>query len=83
MALALAATLAIITSAVLPAGAGQLADERAEAQALADKIAALGQQEAALGERYDAGVADLQLADARVSAAARPWPRPRWGRPKR
>ncbi len=71
MALALAATFAIIASAVLPAGAGQLADERAEAQALADKIAALGQQEAALGERYDAGVVNLQLADARVAAAAR------------
>lgn len=70
-ALALAATLAIIASTVLPAGAGQLADERAEAQVLADKISALGQQEAALGERYDAGVVDLQLADARVSAAAR------------
>jgi cell wall-associated NlpC family hydrolase len=71
VALALAAALAIIASTVLPAGAGQLANERAEAQALADKIAALGQQEAALGERYDAGVVALQLANARVRAAAR------------
>ncbi|MGA3219770.1 MAG: C40 family peptidase [Acidimicrobiales bacterium] len=71
VALALAAALAIIASTVLPAGAGQLANERAEAQVLADKIAALGQQEAALGERYDAGVVALQLANARVRAAAR------------
>ena len=69
--LAFAATLAVIGSMVVPAGAGQLANERAEAQALADKIAALGQQEAALGEQYDAGVANLALADARVRAAAR------------
>jgi cell wall-associated NlpC family hydrolase len=71
LALAFAATLAVIASMVVPAGAGQLANERAEAQALADKIAALGQQEAALGEQYDAGVANLALADARVRAAAR------------
>ena len=71
VALALAATLAIIASTVLPAGAGQLANERAEAQELANRIAALGQQEAALGERYDAGVVALQLANARVRAAAR------------
>ena len=63
--------LAVIASMVVPAGAGQLANEHAEAQALADKIAALGQQEAALGEQYDAGVANLALADARVRAAAR------------
>jgi cell wall-associated NlpC family hydrolase len=71
LALAFAATAAVIVSMVVPAGAGQLANERAEAQVLADKIAALGQQEAALGEQYDAGVASLALADARVRAAAR------------
>jgi cell wall-associated NlpC family hydrolase len=71
LALAFAAAAAVIASMVVPAGAGQLANERAEAQALADKIAALGQQEAALGEQYDAGVANLALADARVRAAAR------------
>ncbi len=69
--LAFAAAFAVIASMVLPAGAGQLADERAEAQALANKIAALGQQEAALGEQYDNGVANLALANARVRAAAR------------
>ena len=69
--MAFAATAAVIVSMVVPAGAGQLANERAEAQVLADKIAALGQQEAALGEQYDAGVASLALADARVRAAAR------------
>ncbi len=71
VALAVAATLATIASTVPSAGADQLANDRAEAQELATKIAALGQEEAALGERYDAGVAALQQADARVRAAAR------------
>jgi cell wall-associated NlpC family hydrolase len=70
VALAVAATLATIASTVPSAGADQLANDRAEAQGLATKIAALGQEEAALGERYDAGVAALQRADARVRAAA-------------
>jgi len=64
-----AVTLASMTVPV--AGADQLASDRAEASYLAARIAALGQREAALGEQYDAGVATLGQAKARVSSAAR------------
>jgi peptidoglycan DL-endopeptidase CwlO len=62
---------ATLTSAIPSAGADQLANLRAEAQVIANKIAALGQQEAALGEQYDGGVVALHQANARVAAAAR------------
>ena len=67
MVAALVATAAV---AVPPAHAGQLADERAQAQALADRIDALGQQESALAERYDSGVISLERANARVAVSA-------------
>jgi cell wall-associated NlpC family hydrolase len=60
-----------LSSAVPSAGANQIADLRAEAQQLADKIAALGQTEAGLGEQYDGAVVALQQAGGRVAAAAR------------
>ncbi|MGD0809403.1 MAG: NlpC/P60 family protein [Acidimicrobiales bacterium] len=60
-----------LTSAVPSAGADQLANLRAQAQVIADKISALGQTEAALGEQYDGGVVALQQANARVAAAAK------------
>ncbi len=56
---------------MVPAGADQLGNERAYAQELTNQIAALGVREAALGEQYDAGVAALQQANARVAAAAK------------
>jgi cell wall-associated NlpC family hydrolase len=62
---------ATLSSAVPSAGADQLANLRAEAQVIADKISALGQTEAALGEQYDGGVVALQQANARVVAAAK------------
>jgi cell wall-associated NlpC family hydrolase len=66
------ATLTTAGLAVVPsAGADQLANERAYAQELTTQIAALGVREAALGEQYDAGVAALQQANARVAAAAK------------
>ena len=68
---ALLAASAALSSAVPSAGADQLANLRAEAQALASKISALGQTEAALGEQYDGGVLALQQANARVAAAAK------------
>ena len=60
-----------LSSAVPSAGADQLANLRAQAQVIADKISALGQTEAALGEQYDGGVVALQQANARVAAAAK------------
>jgi len=71
VAVALAALSAGLLSAVPSAGAGQLANDQAYAQELASQISALGVQEAALGEQYDAGVVALQQANARVAAAAR------------
>ncbi len=66
------AALTIAGLVVVPsAGADQLANERAYAQELTNQIAALGLHEAALGEQYDAGVAALQQANARVAAAAK------------
>ena len=76
----LAATLTAVTAVALvvpPAGADQaqqsyqLSTERVEAQNLAGQISALGEREAALGEQYDAGVASLQQANARVLGATR------------
>lgn len=68
----MALTAAFTLSSVVPsAGANQLVNLRAEAQQLADKIAALGQTEAALGEQYDGGVLALRQANGRVASAAR------------
>ena len=53
------------------ARADQLANERAEASAIATKISALGQQEDALSEQYDLGVQKLTSAKLRVEAATR------------
>jgi cell wall-associated NlpC family hydrolase len=83
IALAVAAVLATsgatIAVVVPTAGADQLANERAEAQVLSTKIAALGEQEAALGEQYDAGLITLAQANARVAAANRAMARARVG----
>ena len=57
--------------AVVPAPAQTNFNEQAYAQELTNQIAALGVREAALGEQYDAGVAALQQANARVAAAAK------------
>jgi cell wall-associated NlpC family hydrolase len=68
----LVAALVATTAVAVPAAhAGQLADERAQAQALSDRIDALGQQESALAERYDSGAIALQRANARVAASAK------------
>jgi len=69
--LVLGSALAGVTSTVRPVGADQLSNERAKAQALAERIDQLGQQEAALGERYDQALMTLHQADADVAAAAR------------
>ncbi len=68
-AVALAAVTAVVL-AVGPAGADQLTNARSEAQYLNYKIGLLGQQEAALGEQYDAGVLALGQANGRVVAAS-------------
>jgi peptidoglycan DL-endopeptidase CwlO len=67
----LAALSAGLLAVVPSAGAGQLANDQAYAQELANQISALGLREAALGEQYDAGVVALQQANARVVAAAK------------
>ena len=66
---ALAAVAATFTQ--VAARADQLADERAEASAIAAKIAVLGQQEDALSEQYDLSVEKLSAASTRVRMAAR------------
>jgi peptidoglycan DL-endopeptidase CwlO len=66
---ALAAVAATFTQ--VAARADQLANERAEASAIATKIDVLGQQEDALSERYDLAVQKLSAADGRVRAATR------------
>jgi cell wall-associated NlpC family hydrolase len=63
--------VATATVAVLPVGASRLTSERAQAQALADKISALGRQEAALGEQYNGGLIAFEQAQVRVAAAAK------------
>lgn len=69
-----AALAALSALATVPlAGADQLANDRAEAQVLAQKIYALGLREGALGEQYDAGVLSLQKAANRVLADKRRW----------
>lgn len=70
MATALAAFALAGALGPIPAGADQLASERAEAASLADHIQALGEHEAALGERYDAAVATVAAATVRVDAAS-------------
>ncbi|HXW81548.1 MAG TPA: hypothetical protein VEJ84_18735, partial [Acidimicrobiales bacterium] len=60
---------AAATTAPLPAGADQLANERAEASFLAAKIATLGQEEDTLSEQYDEDSTVLAMANARVVAA--------------
>jgi len=59
------------STAPLVAGADQLANDQAEAQYLANRIATVGMQESALGEQYDNAVATLSAANARVAAASR------------
>lgn len=49
----------------------QLSNDRAYAQQLTREIASLGLREAALGEKYDAGVVALHQADAHVAATAK------------
>jgi peptidoglycan DL-endopeptidase CwlO len=66
-----AATAVGTAASIAPAGADQLANERAEAQTLADKINALGLQEGALGEQYNAGVIALAQANGRVVLATK------------
>ncbi len=69
--LVVATTLAGTAVAAHPVGADQLANERAQAQALATRIDQLGLQEAALSERYDGALIALHLAGTRVAAASR------------
>ncbi|MGC8627942.1 MAG: NlpC/P60 family protein [Acidimicrobiales bacterium] len=69
-ALAAVVTLAGTAAVVRPVGADQLSNDRAQAQALANRINQLGQTEAGLGEQYDAAVIVLQQADQRVTAAS-------------
>jgi cell wall-associated NlpC family hydrolase len=71
-----AASLAVLAgfSAISTEGgarADQLANERAQASAIATRIAALGLQEDALSEQYDLAVQKLATANARVAAATR------------
>lgn len=63
--------VAMVGIAAPQAGADQLANERAEARDIAAKIATLGERESALGEQYDAGVANLAKANGLVAAASR------------
>jgi len=70
-ALAVVVTLAGTAGAVRPVGANQLANDRAQAEALTNRIDQLGQTEAGLGEQYDAAVIVLQQANERVSAASK------------
>lgn len=52
------------------ASADPIGDKRAQAQALANQISALGNQEAALSEHYDAAIVAEQQAGAQVDVAA-------------
>ena len=65
--------LAVFAGAVTQssAHADQLADMRAQAAAIAAKIASLGQREDALSEFYDLGVEKLDAADKQVQAATK------------
>jgi cell wall-associated NlpC family hydrolase len=63
-----AATLAVATIAA-PASADQIADKRAQAVALAQKIQTLGRQEDGLSERFDQATLALQAAQDRVNRA--------------
>ncbi|MDQ6785174.1 MAG: C40 family peptidase [Actinomycetota bacterium] len=53
------------------ASADPISDKRAQAQALADQISVLGNQEAALSEHYDAAVLAEQQAGAQVDTVAK------------
>lgn len=64
-----ALTAVSLLATVSPAGADQLANDRAEAEMLANKIEALGLREGALGEQYNAGVIALNQANAQVTDA--------------
>jgi len=68
---AIVVAVAMVGIAAPQAGADQLANERAEARDIAAKIATLGERESALGEQYDAGVANLAKANGLVAAASR------------
>lgn len=59
------------SAAPLVASADQLANDQAEAQYLANRIATVGMQESALGEQYDNAMATLAAANGRVAAASR------------
>ena len=71
----LACFLAVAVGAPLAvpglASADPISDKRAQAQALADQISVLGNQEAALSEHYDAAVLAEQQAGTQVDAAAK------------
>lgn len=58
----------LVTGSSLPsASADAISDKRAQAQALSNKIEALGRREAALGEQYDAAVLAEQATSRKVS----------------
>jgi len=69
VAAALVAAIALLGMMMPRAGANQLANDRAKARTIEAEIATLGQHEDALGEQYDAAVATLEAADARVTSA--------------
>jgi cell wall-associated NlpC family hydrolase len=72
VATAIVAALALVASATpSPAGADQLANDRAEASYLAARISSLGQTEDALSEQYDEDVVVLAKANSRVVSASR------------
>jgi cell wall-associated NlpC family hydrolase len=56
---------------MLPAGAGQLANERARARGLANEIATLGLKDDAMSEQYDAARVALVTTTADVAKASR------------
>jgi len=67
----MAVTVAAPVSWPRLAAADPISDKRAQAQALADQISVLGNQETALSEHYDAAVIAEQRAGADVAVAAK------------
>jgi len=56
----------VVATTIPPASADSVSDKRAQAQALSNKIDALGRQEAALGEQYNAAVLAAQSTESKV-----------------